>query len=59
MVETLKKEKGVESIVFDGIITGRLVETALNRGIKTIIGERIAGDVSVPPDLTIKAFKEL
>ena len=48
-----------ESPEFDGIITGRLVDTAKEKGIRSLVGERIADGVKVPPDLEIKSFSQL
>ncbi|HUS77446.1 MAG TPA: DNA primase DnaG [Patescibacteria group bacterium] len=59
LVEKLKAEKDVEVVVFDGIVTGRLVDTATERGIKTLVGERVADGVKVPKGLQIKVFKDL
>ncbi len=59
LVEKLKAEKDVEIVVFDGIVTGRLVDTAIERGIKTLVGERVADGVKVPKGLQIKVFKDL
>ena len=38
LVESIKESKGVQSIVFDGIVTKRLVEAAKKSGVKTIVG---------------------
>jgi DNA primase len=38
MVDEIKKTKDVESVVFDGIITQRLVELADSKGIKNLVG---------------------
>jgi len=38
LIKTLKEKTDVESILFDGIITKRLVELAKSRGIKNIVG---------------------
>ena len=59
LVDKLKESKGVEFVVFDGIITGRLVDTAKVKGVKTIVGERIAENIKLPPGVEAKAFREL
>jgi hypothetical protein len=59
LVERLKKSKEVDMVVFDGIITGRLVDVAVERGVSTLIGDRVAEKVMVPSGLEIKSFKEL
>jgi DNA primase len=46
LAETLKKTTGtVNTLVFDGIITQRLIDIAAEKGIKTIVGSKL-GNVS-------------
>ena len=59
LVDKIKKSKGVDLVVFDGIVTGRLVDTAKARGVKTIVGARIAEGVKIPADLEVKSFNDL
>lgn len=59
LVETLKDSEGVEAVVFDGIVTGRLIDTAKEKGVKSIIGERVAEGVRIPRGLNILSFKDL
>ncbi|MFQ6052628.1 MAG: DNA primase DnaG [Candidatus Bathyarchaeia archaeon] len=59
LVDKLKKSEGVHLVVFDGIVTGRLVDTARQRGIKTIVGDRIAEGVKVPSGIEVRSFREL
>ena len=59
LVEKLKGQDGVGIVVFDGIITGRLVDTAAGRGIRTLVGERLAEGVRVPDGLSIRVFRDL
>ena len=59
LVETLKNSEGVEAVVFDGIVTGRLIDTAKEKGVKSIIGERVAEGVRIPRGLNILSFKDL
>ena len=59
LVDKLKQSEGVDMVVFDGIVTGRLLDTARERGVKTLIGERIAEGVKVPSDIEVKSFSEL
>jgi DNA primase len=59
LVEKLKEQKEVEVVVFDGIVTGRLVEVAVAQGIRTLVGERVAEGVKAPQGLTIQALKNL
>ena len=59
LVETLKDSEGVEAVVFDGIVTGRLIDTAKEKGVKNLIGERVAEGVRIPRGLNILSFKDL
>jgi len=59
LVGKLKGSKAVDLVVFDGIITGRLVDTAKERGVKSLVGERIAEGVKIPSGLKVKSFREL
>ena len=38
LLVALDKTKGIESIVFDGIVTKRVVDEAKKNGIKTVVG---------------------
>jgi DNA primase len=38
LLQAMGKEKGIETVVFDGIVTKRLLEQAEKSGIKTIVG---------------------
>ncbi len=38
LLKSMEKEKGIEAVVFDGIVTKRLIEQAEKSGIKTIVG---------------------
>ena len=59
IVEKLKEQADVDAIIFDGIITGRLVDAAVELGVSTLIGERIAESVRVPNTVKVKTFKNL
>jgi DNA primase len=59
LVERLRNEADVETVVFDGIVTGRLVDVAMERGITTLVGERLAEGVRVPRGLRVRVFKDL
>ena len=59
LVEKLKVAENVKAVVFDGIVTGRLIDAAVAKGIKVIVGDRIAEGVRIPQGIEIKAFKAL
>ena len=59
LVEKLKERSDVDVVVFDGIITGRLVDTAVERGVKTLVGDRVSEGVKAPQNLNVRVFKDL
>jgi len=59
LVDRIRESKGVSLVVFDGIVTGRLVDTAREKGVKTLVGERIAEGVKIPPEMEIKSFGDV
>jgi hypothetical protein len=46
-------------VVFDGIVTGRLIDTAREKNIQTIIGERVAEGVRIPRGVEVQSFTDL
>jgi DNA primase len=59
LVDKLKNSDGVNTVLFDGIVTGRLIDTANEKKVKTLIGERVAEGVRIPRNLDVKSFKDL
>jgi len=59
LVEKLKVADEVKAVVFDGIVTGRLIDAAVAKGVKAVVGDRIAEGVKIPQGIEIKAFKDL
>jgi DNA primase len=59
LVDKLKTQKGVDIVLFDGIVTGRLVDTAVSNGINTLVGERVADGIKIPRGLEVRVFKDL
>jgi DNA primase len=59
LVDKLREQKGVKIVVFDGIVTGRLVDAASEFGITTLVGERLGNGVRPPKGLNVKVFKNL
>jgi DNA primase len=59
LVEKLKAAQDVKAVVFDGIVTGRLIDAAASMGVKAVVGDRIAEGVKIPQGMEIKAFKDL
>ena len=59
LVERLREKGGVDVVVFDGIVTGRLVDAAVETGISTLVGERLGSGVRPPSGLVVKVFSDL
>ena len=59
LVDKLKEAQDVSVVVFDGIVTGRLIDTAKDRNITTIVGERVAEGVRIPRGLEVRSFRDL
>lgn len=59
LVDRLKQSSNVQSIIFDGIITGRLIDAAVEKKVKAIVGDRIAEGARIPNGMEIKAFKDI
>jgi hypothetical protein len=59
LVEELRKREGVGTVVFDGIVTGRLVDAAAERGIGILVGARLGDGIRGPSRLTVRLFKDL
>jgi DNA primase len=59
LVDKLREQKGIDMVVFDGIVTGRLIDVAKETGISTLIGERLGNGVKSTPGLNVRVFKNL
>jgi len=59
LVEKLKESGDVKIVVFDGIVTGRLIDTAREKNVETIIGERIAEGVRIPRGIEVRSFSDI
>ncbi|HDM66782.1 MAG TPA: DNA primase [Thermoplasmatales archaeon] len=53
LTEELKKSKDVQTVVFDGIVTQRLIDIAHTRNIKNIVGIKIGNVIKKPKDVRI------
>lgn len=49
----------VHAVIFDGIVTQRLVDVASSKGVKLLIGVRIGNIMRKPSDVTIMTFHDL
>ncbi len=59
LVQKMESAGGAQFLIFDGIVTQRLVETAARVGIKGIIGHRTGELNDIPDEMRIGTFRDL
>jgi DNA primase len=59
LVQKMEGTSGAQFLIFDGIVTQRLVESAARVGVKGIIGHRTGELGQVPDDVRIGTFRDL
>lgn len=59
LAEKLQQMNGVDTVVFDGVITQRLVDIALQKNIKCLVAARISDVVKRPLNLQLLTFDEI
>jgi DNA primase len=59
LVEELQRTEGVHTIIFDGIVTGRLLDVASQKGVKRIVADRISRSVKAPPSIELLTFSDI
>jgi DNA primase len=59
LVEKLKESQDIKMVIFDGIVTGRLIDMAREKNVQTIIGERVAEGVRIPRGVEVRSFNDL
>ena len=59
LTDTLKKKNDIYTVVFDGIITQRLLDIANNKNIKEIVGIKIGNVVKKPASVEVLTKKDL
>ena len=59
LAEKLKGSKGAHALVFDGIITQRLLDIAEEKKISIVVGDRISNIAKKPVDLKILTFSDI
>lgn len=58
LAEELKSMEGVKAVVFDGIVTQRIVDIASEKGVNLLVGCRISDIAKKPKDLKIMSFED-
>ncbi len=59
LVQKMEGTNGAHFLIFDGIVTQRLVESAAKVGVKGIIGHRTGELNNVPDDVRVGTFRDL
>jgi len=59
LAEKLKELEDVDTIVFDGVVTQRLVDIASEKGVKYLIGGRISDVVKQPLNVRLLTFSDI
>jgi hypothetical protein len=59
LANKLSDYQNVDSIIFDGVVTQRLLDLAEERGVKMIVGDRIAELARRPASIKIMTIPEV
>ncbi len=59
LTDSLKKSDNIATVVFDGIITQRLLDIANNKNVKEIVGIKLGNVVKMPSSVKVLTKKEL
>jgi len=59
LTDTLKKSKKINAVVFDGIITQRLLDIARSKNVKEIVGMKMGNVVKMPSSVIVLTKKDL
>lgn len=59
LVNSLQSLKNAKHIIFDGIITQRLIDSAKKVGVSTILGYKMADGLDVPKGVKVTTFSSL
>ena len=59
LTDALKKSENISTVVFDGIITQRLLDIANNKNIKEIVGIKLGNVVKMPTSVKVITKKDL
>jgi DNA primase len=59
LTDSLKKSDDIETVVFDGIITQRLLDIANSKNVKEIIGIKLGNVIKMPTSVKVLTRKDL
>ncbi len=59
LADELEHIEGVKYLVFDGIVTQRIVDLAFKKGLQVLIGARIGDAAKIPTELVVATFNDV
>jgi DNA primase len=59
LAEKLQQAEGVNTVIFDGVITQRIVDVANEKNIKNVIASRISDAVKPPLNVQLLTFSDI
>jgi len=59
LAEKLQEIKDVDTVIFDGVITQRLVDVAAQKNIKYLVAARVSEEIKQPLHVNLFTFKEI
>jgi len=59
LAQKLKEVDGVYAVIFDGVITPRILDVAKSKGIRYVVGARLMGGVRPPRGVEVMLLSEL
>ncbi|HIH97982.1 MAG TPA: hypothetical protein HA346_03130 [Thermoplasmata archaeon] len=59
LVATLKNTSNVDAVIFDGIITQRLIDVANQQNVKTIVGVKKSTPLKIPHTIKVLTKEEV
>ena len=59
LAEKLQEIKDVDTVIFDGVITQRLIDVAAEKNIKYLVASRVSEEIKQPLHVNLLTFKEI
>ena len=59
LAEMLQETKDVDMVIFDGIITQRLIDVVAEKNIRYLIGARVSEGIRQPLQVNLLTFTEI
>ncbi len=59
LVQRLESSQGAKCVIFDGIVTQRLVDVCARAGVNYLVGHRVGEIAKLPQELSISTFRDI